>query len=230
MVVDSAGTGIHDRRCDGFRSAHGRIDRRRRAQHAVRRLDRLERTRHHTCILGGVEAELGWCKRDVFAVHGWWVVGAGIADGSLFTKKIGLLLGEIEGTGGGSTHNDGARTAQLLATLRAHSQLTIRASGSAAEREARGTALPGATFDKVKLQRGDRFGNASPHSYRRLRPSSMIRSSTLTRNSQPHWIFHASSSTRPVDFAAAHDFPYSAEPQSHGAMSVSQDGSHLDSR
>ena len=53
-----------------------------------------------------------------FTAGGWSAQGS--ADGSLFTRKIGLLLGELEGTGGGSTHNDGARTGQLLATLRAH--------------------------------------------------------------------------------------------------------------
>lgn len=53
-----------------------------------------------------------------FTAGGWSAQGS--ADGSLFTKKVGLLLGEIEGTGGGSTHNDGSRTAQLLAIARAH--------------------------------------------------------------------------------------------------------------
>jgi hypothetical protein len=53
-----------------------------------------------------------------FTAGGWSAQGS--ADGSLFTKKIGLLLGEIEGTGGGSSHNDGSRTGQLLAIARAH--------------------------------------------------------------------------------------------------------------
>lgn len=44
----------------------------------------------------------------------------GSADGSVFTRRAGLLLGEIEGSAGGSSHNDGSRTGQLLAIARAH--------------------------------------------------------------------------------------------------------------
>lgn len=53
-----------------------------------------------------------------FTAGGWSAQGT--ADGSLFTKRAGFLLGEFEGSAGGSTHNDGARTGQVLASLRAH--------------------------------------------------------------------------------------------------------------
>ena len=53
-----------------------------------------------------------------FTAGGWSAQGS--ADGSFFTKQVGLLLGEFEGTAGGSTHNDGSRTGQLLGVLRAH--------------------------------------------------------------------------------------------------------------
>lgn len=48
----------------------------------------------------------------------WSAQGGGNA--SLFTRRVGLLLGEIEGAGGGSAHEDGSRTGQLLASTRAH--------------------------------------------------------------------------------------------------------------
>lgn len=43
----------------------------------------------------------------------------GNADGSLFTPRYSLFLAEIEGTAGGSTHDE-ARTGQMLGTVRAH--------------------------------------------------------------------------------------------------------------
>jgi hypothetical protein len=52
-------------------------------------------------------------------IDGGWSA-QGIGDGSLFTRRYSLLLGEVEGTAGGSTHNDGSRTGQILATARAH--------------------------------------------------------------------------------------------------------------
>jgi hypothetical protein len=53
-----------------------------------------------------------------FIDGGWSAQATG--DGSLFTRWYSLLLGEVEGTAGGSTHNDGTRTGQLLASARAH--------------------------------------------------------------------------------------------------------------
>ena len=53
-----------------------------------------------------------------FSGGGWSAQGS--ADGSVFTRRIGFLLGELEGTAGGSTRNDASRTGQLLAVARAH--------------------------------------------------------------------------------------------------------------
>ena len=52
-------------------------------------------------------------------MNGGWSA-QGDADGSFFTKRAGFLLGEFEGSAGGSTHNDGSRTGQVLGVLRAH--------------------------------------------------------------------------------------------------------------
>ena len=94
-----------------------------------------------------------------FTGGGWSMQGS--ADGSLFTKKIGLLLGEIEGTGGGSTHNDGARTAQLLAIARAHIAGDNQGAwiGGGA-----GSTWDGSTWRSVRQGEAaawGRFGNAS---------------------------------------------------------------------
>ncbi len=59
-----------------------------------------------------------------FTSSGWSAQGAGAA--SAFTRRIGLLMGEIEGAAGGSTHNDGSRTGQALAMARAHLAQTTR--------------------------------------------------------------------------------------------------------
>ena len=53
-----------------------------------------------------------------FSGGGWSAQGS--ADGSVFTRRIGFLLGELEGSAGGSTRNDASRTGQLLASVRAH--------------------------------------------------------------------------------------------------------------
>lgn len=53
-----------------------------------------------------------------FSGGGWSAQGA--ADGSLFTPRRGIFIGEFEGTAGGSTRNDGSRTGQLLASARVH--------------------------------------------------------------------------------------------------------------
>lgn len=53
-----------------------------------------------------------------FLNGGWSLQGE--ADGSLFTHRYSLFLGEIEGTAGGSTHTGGERTGQLLGVARAH--------------------------------------------------------------------------------------------------------------
>jgi hypothetical protein len=49
---------------------------------------------------------------------GWSAQGN--ADASLFTKAVGRLFGEFEGSAGGSTRNDLSRTAQMLGSVRAH--------------------------------------------------------------------------------------------------------------
>ena len=51
-------------------------------------------------------------------VGGWSAQGG--ASASFFTPKVGLLLGEFGGTGGGSARKDGSRTAQILGSARAH--------------------------------------------------------------------------------------------------------------
>jgi hypothetical protein len=94
-----------------------------------------------------------------FTAGGWSAQGS--ADGSLFTKKIGLLLGELEGTGGGSTHNDGARTAQLLAIARVHIATDNQGAwiGGGA-----GSTWDGSTWRNVRQGEAaawGRFGNAS---------------------------------------------------------------------
>lgn len=53
-----------------------------------------------------------------FTAGGWSVQGAG--NGSLFTPRAGLFLGELGVAGGGSSRNDGSRTGQLLGTGRLH--------------------------------------------------------------------------------------------------------------
>ena len=53
-----------------------------------------------------------------FSGGGWSAQGS--ADGSLFTPRRGLLLGEFGATAGGSTRNDASRTGQLLGRARAH--------------------------------------------------------------------------------------------------------------
>lgn len=94
-----------------------------------------------------------------FTAGGWSAQGS--ADASLFTRKIGLLLGEVEGTAGGSTHNDGARTGQLLATVRAHIAADNQGAwiGGGA-----GSTWDGATWRNVRegeVAAWGRFGNAS---------------------------------------------------------------------
>jgi len=51
-------------------------------------------------------------------VGGWSAQGGTSA--SFFTRRVGWLLGEIEGDGGGSARKDGSRTGQILGSARAH--------------------------------------------------------------------------------------------------------------
>jgi hypothetical protein len=53
-----------------------------------------------------------------FTTGGWSAQGS--ADASVFTNRRGLFLGELEGTGGGSSRNDGSRTGQVLGSARIH--------------------------------------------------------------------------------------------------------------
>lgn len=53
-----------------------------------------------------------------FSGGGWSAQGS--ADGSFFTRRRGLFLGEFKANAGGSTRNDASRTGQLLGTVRAH--------------------------------------------------------------------------------------------------------------
>jgi hypothetical protein len=52
-------------------------------------------------------------------IDGGWSAQANAA-GSVFTRRRSLFLGEVEGSAGGSTHNEGAHTGQLIAIGRAH--------------------------------------------------------------------------------------------------------------
>jgi 1,4-alpha-glucan branching enzyme len=53
-----------------------------------------------------------------FTGGGWSAQGS--TDGSVFTPRKGVMLGELSGSGGGSSRNDGSRTAQLLGSARLH--------------------------------------------------------------------------------------------------------------
>jgi hypothetical protein len=53
-----------------------------------------------------------------FTEGGWSAQGS--VDGSLFTRRRSLFLGEFEATAGGSAHKDGAHTGQVIGTARAH--------------------------------------------------------------------------------------------------------------
>lgn len=75
-----------------------------------------------------------------FSGGGWSVQGSG--DGSLFTRRAGLFMGEIQGTAGGSSRNDGSRTAQLLAMVRGHASSDNRGAWLGAG--------AGATWDGVE--------------------------------------------------------------------------------
>ena len=49
---------------------------------------------------------------------GWSAQGQ--LTGSAFTPALGIVRGELAGSAGGSTHEDGTRTGELLARARAH--------------------------------------------------------------------------------------------------------------
>jgi hypothetical protein len=53
-----------------------------------------------------------------FSGGGWSLQGSG--DVSLFTRRVGIAMGELQGTAGGSSRDDGSRTAQLIAIARGH--------------------------------------------------------------------------------------------------------------
>jgi hypothetical protein len=59
-----------------------------------------------------------------FSAGGWSLQGN--ADGSVFSPRKSFFVGELEGSGGGSTHNDGARTGQALTMARAHFANDVR--------------------------------------------------------------------------------------------------------
>ena len=65
----------------------------------------------------------------------------GALHSSLFTPAIGVFLGELSGSAGGSAHQDGTHTGQALAVVRAHS-MTPR-------RGAWGGAGAGSTWDGI---------------------------------------------------------------------------------
>lgn len=50
--------------------------------------------------------------------RGW--TGQGAFDGSLYSGRVASLVGELTGSAGGSTHEDGTRTGQVLALGRMH--------------------------------------------------------------------------------------------------------------
>jgi hypothetical protein len=94
-----------------------------------------------------------------FGEGAWSLQGSG--DGSLFTRRFGIAMGELQGTAGGSTRNDGSRTGQLIAIARGHISTDKRGAWI-------GAGL-GATWDGVEwrnVQQGEaaawaRAGNAS---------------------------------------------------------------------
>ena len=59
-----------------------------------------------------------------FTGGGWSAQGS--ADGSLFTPRYKLFLGEFEAGAGGSTRNDASRTGQVLGSIRAHLSTAAR--------------------------------------------------------------------------------------------------------
>jgi hypothetical protein len=97
-----------------------------------------------------------WSETDLTSVtligtlsnlsDGGWSAQGG-TDVSLFTHRIGLLLGEIEGTAGGSARKDGSRTGQLLGSARAHVAARDRGVWAGA---GIGTTWDGASWHSVK--------------------------------------------------------------------------------
>ena len=65
-----------------------------------------------------------------FSGGGWSVQGSG--DGSLFTRRAGLFMGELQGSAGGSSRDDGSRTGQLLGIARAHLSSDFRGAWAGA--------------------------------------------------------------------------------------------------
>jgi len=100
-------------------------------------------------------------------IDGGWSL-QGTADGSLFTRRYSLLLGEIEGTAGGSTHNDGMRTGQLLASARAHVTNDYRGAwigggvGSAFDGSVWRKVLQGEAAAWTRLGNATLFASATP--------------------------------------------------------------------
>lgn len=93
-----------------------------------------------------------------FTSGGWSAQGS--ADGSFFTQHAGFLRGELEGTAGGSAHNDGSRTGQALGVLRAHA---MRASQGLWLGAGAGGAWDGSVWRSVRQAEVGawvRFGNA----------------------------------------------------------------------
>ena len=71
---------------------------------------------------------------------GSWSTQGGLQS-SLFTPEVGVLLGELTSSAGGSAHQDGARTGQALAVARAHLMT--------AQHGAWGSVGAGATWDGI---------------------------------------------------------------------------------
>ncbi|HUQ46101.1 MAG TPA: glycogen-binding domain-containing protein [Gemmatimonadaceae bacterium] len=65
----------------------------------------------------------------------------GVLHSSLFTPTLGSFLGELSGSAGGSAHQDGTRTGQALAVIRAHLMTP--------QRGAWGGAGAGSTWDGI---------------------------------------------------------------------------------
>lgn len=80
-----------------------------------------------------------------FKSGGWSAQGSGTV--SLITPRVGFVLGEIEGNAGGSAHDDGSRTGQLMATGRAHLAAANRGIWLGA---GAGSAWDGTTWRKVR--------------------------------------------------------------------------------
>jgi len=94
---------------------------------------------------------LDWARTSLDATGTYSHLGGGSStqgtvSGSFFTPSAGVLLGEFFGSVGGSAHQDGARTGQMLALARAHA---MSANGGAWVGGGAGQTWDGSTWRTV---------------------------------------------------------------------------------